>query len=70
MALEIETTYDGGVLKPEQCLPLADDVRVRLTVYTPGGRARASAGLLRWQGDPKDLDNLLGPDNHPWAADG
>lgn len=69
MNVELEATYENGVLKLDQSLPLENGQRVRLTVQTPGGRAKASAGLFRWQGDRKDLEYLLGPDNHPWASD-
>jgi hypothetical protein len=43
----------------EQTLPLENGQRVRLTVHTPCGRARASACIYRWQGDRKDLGHLL-----------
>lgn len=69
MGLAIEATYENGVLKLDQALPLENGQRVRLTVQTAGGRAKASAGIFRWQGDPKDLEYLLGPDNHPLATD-
>ena len=69
MDLELEATYESGTLKLDRDLPLADGERVRLTVHKPGGRARASAGIFRWQGDRKDLEQLLGPDNLPEATD-
>lgn len=65
MNLEIEAVYENGVLKPDQLLPLENGQRVKLTVRQPSGRARASAGIFRWQGDRKDLEILLGPDNQP-----
>jgi predicted DNA-binding antitoxin AbrB/MazE fold protein len=67
MLLEVEATYDDGVLKPDQHLPLTKGQRVRLTISSPGGRAKGSAGLIPWNGDPKELEHLLGPDNQPWA---
>jgi predicted DNA-binding antitoxin AbrB/MazE fold protein len=68
MSLEIEATFENGVLKPDQQLPLQNGQRGKLTLHAPGGRAKGSAGIFRWQGDRKDLDHLLGPDNHPWAG--
>ena len=65
--MEIEATYDNGVLKLDHRLPLMNGERVRLTVHSPGGRAKASAGLIPWKGDPEELERLLGPDNLPWA---
>jgi predicted DNA-binding antitoxin AbrB/MazE fold protein len=69
MRVEIEALYEDGVLKPIQQLPLQSGQRVRLTLHEPGGRARASAGIFRWHGERKDLEALLGPDNHPWMVD-
>lgn len=69
MALEIEATYENGILKLDQELPLEKGQRVRVTVHKPSGRAKASAGIFPWQGDRKDLEYLLGPNNHPWNAD-
>ena len=60
MSLEIEATYEHGILKPDQQLPLANGQRVKLTVHTTSGRARASEGIFRWQGDRKDLEHLHG----------
>jgi len=65
--MEIEATYDDGVLKPDHSLPLEKGQRVRLTISSHGSRARASAGLIPWNGDPQELEQLLGPDNQPWA---
>jgi predicted DNA-binding antitoxin AbrB/MazE fold protein len=69
MHLEIEATYENGTLKLDRDLPVENGQRLKLTVYAPGGRAKASAGMFRWRGDRKDLDYLLGADNHPWARD-
>jgi predicted DNA-binding antitoxin AbrB/MazE fold protein len=69
MGLEIEAVYENGVLKPDHALPLENGQRVTLTIRKPGGRARASAGIFPWQGDRKDLAQLLGADNHPWNRD-
>jgi predicted DNA-binding antitoxin AbrB/MazE fold protein len=69
MRLEIEAVYENGVLKPDHVLPLENGQRVKLTVHKPGGRAKASAGIFRWQGDRKELEHLLGPDNQPWNTE-
>lgn len=69
MNLETEATYENGILKLDQELPLANGQRVKLTVHKPGGRAKASAGIFLWQGDRKDLEHLLGPNNLPEAMD-
>lgn len=66
MNLEIEAVYENGVLKLDRPLPLQEQQRVKLTVQVPGSRARQSYGLIPWKGDDKDLEYLLGPENHPW----
>jgi predicted DNA-binding antitoxin AbrB/MazE fold protein len=69
MNLEVEATYENGTLKLDEELPLQNGQRVKLTVHKPSGRAKASAGIFPWNGDPKHLEHLLGPENHPWNAD-
>ena len=69
MNLEVNATYEDGVLKPDQQLPLENGQRVRVRVDPAATRAAASFGLLAWKGDPAELDLLLGPGNHPWAVD-
>ena len=66
MSLEITATYDNGTLKLDRSLPLEENERVLISVQRLNGRARQSAGLLAWTGDAKELDHLLGPENHPW----
>lgn len=65
MSLEIEAIYENGVLKPNQQLPLVNGDRVKLTLHNAGGRAKASAGIFRWDGKLQDLERLLSPENRP-----
>ncbi len=69
MGLEIEATYENGVLKPDRELPLQNGQRVRLTVQQAGKAVERLYGLIQWKGSQEDLDYLLGPDNHPWAGE-
>ena len=48
MSLEITATFEGGVLKPDNPLPLLDGQRVRVTVSAPAGRAGRAMGY--WPG--------------------
>ena len=66
MALEVQATYEDGVLKPDSPLPLDEHERVTVRVKPDTNRIRETAGLLRWTGDPKALEYLLGPENFPW----
>ena len=58
MALEVEATYEDGVLKPAQPLPLREHQRVTLTVREESPRARISYGLIPWTGDPGVLRGI------------
>lgn len=57
MSLTIEATYENGVLKPDQPLPLQEHQRVRVTLHAPADIPNAmeavqrSYGLLRWTGE-------------------
>jgi predicted DNA-binding antitoxin AbrB/MazE fold protein len=67
MNVEVEATYENGVLRLDQPLPLPDQQRVRVTVHLPAGRARQSAGLVPWDGSVEDLECLAeSPENSPW----
>ena len=69
MSLEVEATYEDGVLKPDQELPLANGQRVRLTVHQAGDRTKARAAAFQWRGSQQDLDYLiLSEDNDPLEA--
>lgn len=65
MTITVEATYENGVLKPAQALPLKEHERVRVTVQPlPGPTDEAEAfvrrsyGLLRWTGDRETLRHL------------
>ena len=63
MALQIEATYENGVLKLERNLPFKNGQKVRLTIEPPGGRVRKAYGLMGWKGDPAIIDQVaLDPD--------
>jgi predicted DNA-binding antitoxin AbrB/MazE fold protein len=66
MPLEVEATYENGVLKLDEPLPLEEHERIVVTVKPKVSRIRQSAGLLRWTGEPQALEYLLGPENQPW----
>jgi len=69
MSLQVEATYENGVLKPDQKLPLEDGQRVRLTVDNAGGAAERLGKLIQWKGTQEDLEYLAESDeNHPWAS--
>jgi predicted DNA-binding antitoxin AbrB/MazE fold protein len=58
MALTIEATYENGVLKPVQSLPLIQEgTRVWLTLHIPAeeDRVRKAYGLIGWTGDAETV---------------
>ena len=69
MSLQIEATYENGVLKLDQPLPLREQERVVVTIQPKLSRARQSYGLVTWQGTAQELDELLSAENQPWGAD-
>jgi predicted DNA-binding antitoxin AbrB/MazE fold protein len=58
MAITIEATYENGVLKPAEPLPLNEHEKVRVTVHTGMSRARQTAGLMGWTGSPELADRF------------
>jgi predicted DNA-binding antitoxin AbrB/MazE fold protein len=66
MSLEVDATYENGVLRPDQPLPLNEHERVTLSIKPQLGGIRQSAGLVPFRGTAEALDYLLGPDNQPW----
>ena len=55
MAIVDEATYENGVLKPAEPLPLAEHEKVQITVNTALSRVRATYGLLGWTGDAETV---------------
>lgn len=69
MTLNVEATYENGVLKPAQPLPLEEHAKVRIIVQQsthpspkpieePENLVDGSYGLLGWSGDAATLRRL------------
>jgi len=58
MAIVVEATYENGVLKPAQPLPLGEHEKVRLTIEPEADWVDRTYGLLRWTGDPETLRRI------------
>lgn len=54
----VEATYEGGVLKPDQPLPLVEHQRVQIAIVPAVSRARATAGMFGWKGDSRTLERI------------
>jgi predicted DNA-binding antitoxin AbrB/MazE fold protein len=69
MALEVEAIYEHGALKLPRALPLQEGQKVKITIHSTGCAVDRLYGMLKWTGTQEDLDELLGPGNHPWARE-
>jgi predicted DNA-binding antitoxin AbrB/MazE fold protein len=58
MSITVEATYEGGVLKPSRPLPLTEHETVQVTIEPQRSWAERTAGMLKWTGDPEELERL------------
>ena len=58
MSIVVEATYQNGVLKVAEPLPLKENEKVVVTVQTEASWAKRTAGLIRWTGDPETLERI------------
>ena len=65
MAITVEATYEDGVLKPKQPLPLKEHEEVRITIESGLSLAERSAGLIRWTGTHEEMEQLLAELDEP-----
>jgi predicted DNA-binding antitoxin AbrB/MazE fold protein len=56
--ITIDATYEDGVLKPLEPLPLNEHEKVRVTVEPKISRAQQTAGIVPWTGDAETLRRL------------
>ncbi|MCL4191632.1 MAG: antitoxin family protein [Thermoguttaceae bacterium] len=58
MLLEVEATYESGVLKLDKPLPLDEHEKVTVQVRPHTSRSRKNAGSIKWTGDPEILRKI------------
>ena len=64
MTMTIEATYENGVLKPAQPLPLKEHEKVEIVIRTPAEiqaaveAVRRSYGLIGWTGDAETVQRI------------
>jgi predicted DNA-binding antitoxin AbrB/MazE fold protein len=56
--ITVEATYENGVLKPAEPLPLKEHEKVRITVHPRSNWVEETYGILGWKGDPQELRQL------------
>ncbi len=62
MAFVVEATYEDGMLKLDQPLPLKEHERIIVTIRPKISVAEESYGLLGWTGDPEVLRRIAEDD--------
>ncbi|MBI3408688.1 MAG: antitoxin family protein [Planctomycetes bacterium] len=62
MPITIEATYENGVLRPAQVLPLKEHEKVRVTIEPDICWAERTAGMLKWSGKPELLRRIAEDD--------
>lgn len=62
MSLQLEATFEDGVLKFDEAPPLKDHERVTITIQSRATRAEQSYGLIGWTGDPQVLRRIAEDD--------
>jgi predicted DNA-binding antitoxin AbrB/MazE fold protein len=58
MAIVVEATYENGVLKPAEPLPLAEHEKVQITIGTGTSPLLQAYGIMGWTGTVSDLRYL------------
>lgn len=56
MRFTIEATYENGVLKPLQPLPLKEHEKVRISVHSERSALLDSYGIMGFKGTSKEAD--------------
>ena len=59
MTLTVQATYENGVLKPAEPLPLKEHEPVEVIVVRKPSLAEQTAGMIPWKGDAETFDRLL-----------
>jgi predicted DNA-binding antitoxin AbrB/MazE fold protein len=60
MAITLEATFENGMLKLSEPVPLVEHQRVRVTIHTHAERDRVKQtyGLLGWKGDSETVQRI------------
>jgi predicted DNA-binding antitoxin AbrB/MazE fold protein len=58
MAITVEATYENGVLKPAEPLPLQEHEKVRVTIQPGDTPLLRAYGILNWTGSVEEADRF------------
>jgi predicted DNA-binding antitoxin AbrB/MazE fold protein len=59
MTITVQATYENGVLKPDQPLPLNEREHVEVTIRRPTSGADRTYGIIGWKGSREELEQIL-----------
>ena len=59
MAIVVEATYENGVLKPVERLPLSEHEKVRVLVESQPSPILQAYGIIGWKGTHEELEQIL-----------
>lgn len=59
MSITVEATYENGMLRLDEPLPLGENERIKVTIHQARDPAKAGYGLVHWTGSIEDLDTLI-----------
>lgn len=59
VSITVEATYENGVLKPSEPLPLKEQEKVQVTVRRASSVADQTYGIIGWSGDAETFKHLL-----------
>jgi predicted DNA-binding antitoxin AbrB/MazE fold protein len=69
MTITVSATYENGVLKPRQPLPLKEHEEVQVTIEGKTSSIMRAAGIMGWTGDAETLERIaLDPEFLPEEA--
>ncbi|HXG10595.1 MAG TPA: antitoxin family protein [Gemmataceae bacterium] len=58
MAITVEATYENGVLKPAQPLPLRERQRVRVSIQPATNWVEETYGICGWKGSAEEAERF------------
>jgi predicted DNA-binding antitoxin AbrB/MazE fold protein len=67
MTITVEATYEKGVLKLAQPLPLKEHQRVQVTIQPPALDIVQAYGIMGWKGTHEELEQLLAEADLDWS---
>ncbi len=59
MSITVEATYENGMLRLDEPLPLGENERIKVTIHQARAPDKAGYGLVHWTGSIEDLDTLI-----------